>query len=89
MINGNVSATLEINGYCIEKTFLETSPKVIEKSPCTISDSELIEAEKYKDSVLNGADPVINSDLVAVTIENDGTVKKADLKTLFNLEGVI
>ena len=77
---GNISATLEINGYCIEKTFLETSPKVIEKSPCTISDSELIEAEKYKDSVLNGADPVINSDLVAVTIENDGTVKKADIK---------
>ena len=78
--NGNISATLEINGYCIEKTFLETSPKVVEKSPCTISDSELIEAEKYKDSVLNGADPVINSDLVAVTIENDGTVKKADIK---------
>ena len=78
--NGNVSATLEINGYCIEKTFSESSPKVVEKSPCTISDSELIEAEKYKDSVLNGADPVINSDLVAVTIENDGTVKKADIK---------
>ena len=78
--SGNISATLEINGYCIEKTFSESSPKVVEKSPCTISDSELVEAEKYKDSVLNGADPVINSDLVAVTIENDGTVKKADIK---------
>ena len=78
--SGNISATLEINGYCIEKKFNEISPKVVEKSPCTISDSELIEAEKYKDSVLNGADPVINSDLVAVTIENDGTVKKADIK---------
>ena len=78
--SGNISATLEINGYCIEKTFSESSPKVVEKSPCTISDSELLEAEKYKDSVLNGADPVINSDLVAVTIENDGTVKKADIK---------
>ncbi len=39
-----------------------------------------METEKYKDSVLNGADPVINSDLVAVTIENDGTVKKPILK---------
>ena len=78
--SGNISATLEINGYCIEKTFSESSPKVVEKSPCTISDSELVEAEKYKDSVLNGADPVISSDLVAVTIENDGTVKKADIK---------
>lgn len=78
--SGNISATLEINGYCIEKTFSESSPKVVEKSPCTISDSELLEAEKYKDSVLNGADPVISGDLVAVTIENDGTVKKADIK---------
>ncbi len=33
---------------------------------------------EYKEVLLNGADPVIKEGLVPVTIENDGTVKKAD-----------
>ena len=33
----------------------------------------------YKDSILNGADPELKDNLVAVTINNDGTVKKADI----------
>ena len=78
--SGNVSATLEISGYCVEKKFEDVSPKVIEKDSCTIDDSELLEAEKYKESTLNGADPVVSGDLVAVRIEDDGTVKKADTK---------
>jgi len=32
----------------------------------------------YKESILNGADPVITDSLVPVSIEEDGTVKKAD-----------
>ena len=35
----------------------------------------------YTESVLNGTDPVIPNNLVPVTIEDDGTVKKADIKT--------
>ena len=35
--------------------------------------------ELYKDSVLNGADPELKDNLVAVTINTDGTVKKADI----------
>ncbi|MBE6161734.1 MAG: hypothetical protein E7158_05915 [Firmicutes bacterium] len=38
-------------------------------------------AGDYHESILNGADPVLTSELVPVTIENDGTVKKADLDT--------
>ena len=34
----------------------------------------------YKEEILNGADPVIKDDLIPVVINDDGTVKKADLK---------
>ena len=33
----------------------------------------------YKESILNGTDPVLKDPLIPVTIENDGTVKKADI----------
>ena len=33
----------------------------------------------YKDTVLNGADPELKDNLIPVVINNDGTVKKADL----------
>ena len=33
----------------------------------------------YKDTVLNGADPELKDNLVAVTIDTDGIVKKADI----------
>ena len=36
---------------------------------------------EYKEGILNGAYPVIKEGLIPVTIENDGTVKKADIKT--------
>ena len=44
---------------------------------------ELVEEKltMYKETILNGTDPIIKGDLVAVTIENDGTVKKANLKS--------
>ena len=33
----------------------------------------------YKESILNGTDPVLKDELIPVTIESDGTVKKADI----------
>ncbi len=33
----------------------------------------------YSESILNGTDPVLKEELVPVTIEEDGTVKKADI----------
>ena len=35
----------------------------------------------YTEGILNGADPVIKDELIPVTIDSDGTVKKADLET--------
>ena len=35
---------------------------------------------KYKEEILNGADPVYNNNLIPVIIENNGTVKKADIR---------
>ena len=34
----------------------------------------------YKEQILNGAIPVLNRDMIPVTIDNDGTVKKANIK---------
>jgi len=36
--------------------------------------------DTYTEEALNGADPVLKEGLIPVTIENDGTVKKADMK---------
>ena len=33
----------------------------------------------YKEALLNGTDPVLSNNLIPVTIDNDGTVRKADL----------
>ena len=38
-------------------------------------------AKEYTESILNGTDPVLKDNLVPVTIDNDGTVKKADIYT--------
>ena len=35
----------------------------------------------YSETLLNGADPVVEEPLIPVTIENDGTVKKADVSS--------
>ena len=35
----------------------------------------------YTEGILNGADPVLKDELVPITIENNGTVKKADIKS--------
>ena len=35
----------------------------------------------YKEAILNGTDPVLNDNLVPVTIDNDGTVRKANLNS--------
>ena len=34
---------------------------------------------RYSESILNGTDPVLKEGLIPVTIENDGTVRKASL----------
>ena len=69
----------------------ETAIAVVYDKVCYIknySDTDLTETDDinnckikvvYKDTVLNGADPELKDNLVPVVINNDGTVKKADL----------
>ena len=40
---------------------------------------ELHFGSEYKESILNGTDPVLEEPLIAVTIDNDGVVRKASL----------
>ena len=35
----------------------------------------------YKERILNGTDPVLKDELIPVTIDNDGTVHKADINS--------
>ena len=42
--------------------------------------STATKTNNYQETILNGADPVLKDPLIAVTIDNDGTVKRADLE---------
>ena len=43
--------------------------------------SDIAENVEYKETILNGAYPKISGELIPVTIEDDGTVKKADINS--------
>ena len=88
---GRMSIIAKYGAYCIVKTFDEKSPHVVDRDPCVMSDSELVDIPDYIEPLLNGADPVLkssasrtsdttNQGLIPITIENDGTVKRANLK---------
>lgn len=61
---------------------LETFVKVeIENKAYKYSVSDTCKATVYKEDILNGADPVLNDGMIAITIDNDGTARKADLSS--------
>lgn len=78
--NGNTSITAKINGYCVRKRFGKNKPEIIDVENCTIENSELEAATNYSEAILNGADPVISGNLVAVSIDSTGVVTKANRK---------
>ena len=55
------------NSYALWNVNLEQSGK-----------NHMVIAGSYKEAILNGADPVLKTDLIPVKIANDGTVTKAD-----------
>ena len=90
----NVSGRKPDSGTVYINNKGETALAVVYDKTCFIknySDTDLTESddikncivtvprELYKDNVLNGADPELKDNLVAVTINNDGIVKKADI----------
>ena len=66
-------ATLCIDGYKV--VYSEKEAEVDGK--CNSSETQ----SKYTEAKLNGADPELKSDMKPVTIDNDGTVKMADIYT--------
>ena len=68
-------ATLCIEGYSVVYDVEKKDASV--EGTCDSSETQTI----YKETKLNGADPELKSDMIPVTIENDGTVKRADIYT--------
>jgi len=68
------------NGANIRWNYEEWSA-VITNIPITKTKCHLKFKKEYNESILNGTYPVLEDPLIPVIIENDGTVKKADLST--------
>ena len=64
-------ATLCVEGYSVYYDGKEADIK----GKCDKNETKIL----YKETILNGATPQLKSDMVPVTIANDGTVKKADI----------
>jgi len=89
--NGKSAYVLE-KGYLTGKTSKEYSIRIWMDEKVTQADSEamnqLFEGKititasyltRYYEEILNGTDPVLKDGLIPVTIDNNGTVKKADI----------
>jgi len=68
------------NGANIRWNYEEWSA-VVTNIPTTKNKCHLKFKKEYNESILNGTYPVLEDPLIPVTIENDGTVKKADLSS--------
>jgi len=77
IVDGKTTLTEVTNGtYCVTTLNDGTKgSKFLLIKDCTIIPPK----ELYKETILNGTDPVIKEDLIPITIASDGTVKKADL----------
>ena len=60
------------------KVTVDNNSNLVSSLSNNCSDAIVIGA--YADETLNGANPVLKSDMIPVTIANDGTVKKANIK---------
>ena len=77
---GETALAVVYDKVCYIKNYTDTDlTEVKDIENCNISSLPSESKELYKDSILNGADPELKDNLVPVVIENDGTVKKADI----------
>ena len=74
--------TIEVNSSC-EVAFLLSNNNFTGTKDfvgdIVITDGSTNVSSGYKEAILNGADPVITGNLVPVTIDSDGTVRKANI----------
>jgi len=79
IVDGKTTLTEITNGtYCVASLNDGTKGN---KFPLTKDCTIIPPKELYKETILNGADPVLKEDLIPITIASDGSVKKADLYT--------
>lgn len=69
---GKTAVLAKYGKYCIAKNFEEEEPKVVVNEICETK-------IRYKESILNGADPILKDELIPVLIEKDGTVRRAHI----------
>ena len=67
-------------GASVEFNETEWSVKVVNMTERNTKCTLYFES-RYSESILNGTDPILEEPLIAITIEEDGTVKKADVKS--------
>ncbi len=67
-------------GASVEFNETEWSVKVVNMTERNTKCTLYFES-RYSESILNGTDPILEEPLIAVMIEEDGTVKKADVKS--------
>ena len=73
---GEIALAVVYDKVCFTKNYEDTDlTESDDIENCIVT----VPRELYKDNVLNGADPELKDNLVPVVINNDGTVKKADL----------
>ena len=88
LTDGNISPEVEIKGELpsgvinvdneciISYTLHNKNYTVIKKADGNV---EVVDKKVYEEEILNGAVPVLSGNLIPVTIENDGTVMKANI----------
>ena len=57
----------------------ESWSPIVKNVTTSLTKCNLYFKKGYSETILNGADPIIKDELIPVTIDSDGTVKKADI----------
>ena len=76
-IKGNLpDGTIYVDGECkVNYTLYNNNFSAVKED----EETKIEDKKIYTEEILNGAVPVLSNDLIPITIDNDGTVKKAEI----------
>ena len=73
----------EIKSSCTNDAYIiwdyESWSPIVKNVTTSLTKCNLYFKKGYSEAILNGTDPIIKDELIPVTIDSDGTVKKADI----------
>ncbi len=73
----------EVKSSCTNDAYIiwdyESWSPIVKNVTTSLTKCHLYFKKGYSETILNGTDPVIKDELIPVTIDSDGTVKKADI----------